>query len=388
MRLMIGNARRGIRARRGISLLDVLVSMFVLLFGLMGVAALLPVGNYFASRATMYDRAASIGEAAFHDLQARGYLRPEMWRTINGATPIIAPGENQHHWSFCIDPVGIAVANEGELNWFPYAAGTAPGPYPTVMRRLSLPNADDTGRMSLLAAERIFMSRDDVAVAFPEDQDASVIGTNNNKLPVAFESYGAPPYSADLPSVQHYEMGDGAPVQRQIRGEFTWAFTVVPLLLETTAGSGDWRVMDDTYIVSVVVFHARDPRAEWSSHHTDDNALGGIGGGRVRVRGTREQVAAITEGEWVLLTAVDGGNPAPDINFQRWYRVRALGDIRDEVGGVFARTLDVEGPDWPDTDGSGDAVNTNGFRVSVFNKAIAVYERRMKIAGNNTFAVE
>src|SRR5688572_8247857 len=34
--------------RPGISLLEVLISMFVLLFGLMGVAAVFPVGNHFA----------------------------------------------------------------------------------------------------------------------------------------------------------------------------------------------------------------------------------------------------------------------------------------------------------------------------------------------------
>ncbi len=65
--------------RRGISLLEVLISMFVLLFGLMGVAAVFPVGNHFAGKGEQYDRGAALAEQAFADLKARGMLNPRVW---------------------------------------------------------------------------------------------------------------------------------------------------------------------------------------------------------------------------------------------------------------------------------------------------------------------
>jgi Tfp pilus assembly protein PilV len=65
--------------RRGISLLEVLISMFVLLFGLMGVAAIFPVGNHYAGKGEQFDRGSALAEAAFADLKARGMLTPEYW---------------------------------------------------------------------------------------------------------------------------------------------------------------------------------------------------------------------------------------------------------------------------------------------------------------------
>src|SRR5688500_17450233 len=116
--------------RSGISLLEVLISMFVLLFGLMGVAAVFPVGNHYAGRGDQYDRGAAMADAAFADLKARGILQPGAWlyaeRWDKGAfaentwrvtqTGVTAPGHfNMGPGSsmgpghaFVIDPMGIA----------------------------------------------------------------------------------------------------------------------------------------------------------------------------------------------------------------------------------------------------------------------------------------
>ena len=65
--------------RPGISLLEVLISMFVLLFGLMGVAAIFPVGNHYAAKGDQYDRGAAMADAALAELKSRGLLRPQLW---------------------------------------------------------------------------------------------------------------------------------------------------------------------------------------------------------------------------------------------------------------------------------------------------------------------
>ena len=75
------------RRRRGISLLEVLISMFVLAVGLMGVAALIPAGQHEIVEAAKLDNAAMLGRAAFRDMQVRGYLNPNGWRySPTGAT--------------------------------------------------------------------------------------------------------------------------------------------------------------------------------------------------------------------------------------------------------------------------------------------------------------
>ena len=65
--------------RRGISLIEVLISMFVLLFGLMGVAAIFPVGNYYVVEGEKYDQGSALIQNALEEIEARGLLRPEAW---------------------------------------------------------------------------------------------------------------------------------------------------------------------------------------------------------------------------------------------------------------------------------------------------------------------
>ena len=72
--------------RRGISLLEVLVSMGVITVGLLGILSLFPVGAYKAGMASRHDRSAALGQAAFHDIITRGLLRPDNWVVPNTGT--------------------------------------------------------------------------------------------------------------------------------------------------------------------------------------------------------------------------------------------------------------------------------------------------------------
>jgi len=58
--------------RRGISLVEILVSIFVLLFGLMGVAAIFPVGNHYVVEGEKFDLGSSLARNAFEEIKARG----------------------------------------------------------------------------------------------------------------------------------------------------------------------------------------------------------------------------------------------------------------------------------------------------------------------------
>ncbi|MBL9082222.1 MAG: prepilin-type N-terminal cleavage/methylation domain-containing protein [Planctomycetales bacterium] len=70
--------------RRAVTLLEVLVSMGVMSVGLLGVAALIPLGRMELAQANIMDNASTIGRWAFRDLMVHGYLQPEMW--VDGVT--------------------------------------------------------------------------------------------------------------------------------------------------------------------------------------------------------------------------------------------------------------------------------------------------------------
>jgi hypothetical protein len=76
-------------ARRGITLLEVLVAMLVLTIGVLGMAAIIPLGKLELAEGDISDNSSTVGRWAFRELSVRGYLRPEMWADPEtGATVI------------------------------------------------------------------------------------------------------------------------------------------------------------------------------------------------------------------------------------------------------------------------------------------------------------
>jgi hypothetical protein len=77
----IRNPQSAIRnfRRPAITLTEVLISLGILTIGLLGVAALFPVGSYYMQKGEIADRASAIAQAAFNDAIARGMLNPKFW---------------------------------------------------------------------------------------------------------------------------------------------------------------------------------------------------------------------------------------------------------------------------------------------------------------------
>jgi Tfp pilus assembly protein PilV len=69
--------------RRGISLMEVLISMGILTIGLVSVISLIPAGRSQATKASAIDRSASLAQNAAADFINRGFMRPSGWN----ATP-------------------------------------------------------------------------------------------------------------------------------------------------------------------------------------------------------------------------------------------------------------------------------------------------------------
>jgi hypothetical protein len=76
-------------ARRGITLLEVLVAMLVLTVGVLGMAAIIPLGKLELAEGDMSDNASTVGRWAFRDLSVRGYLRPDMWADPVTGRPVM-----------------------------------------------------------------------------------------------------------------------------------------------------------------------------------------------------------------------------------------------------------------------------------------------------------
>ena len=80
-----------------ITLIEVLISMGVLTLGILGVAALFPVGSYYAQRGDIYDRADAAAASALSDAVTRGMVDPERWvsyhsmATMGGLLPSYVP---------------------------------------------------------------------------------------------------------------------------------------------------------------------------------------------------------------------------------------------------------------------------------------------------------
>ncbi|MCA9239433.1 MAG: hypothetical protein KDA37_04505 [Planctomycetales bacterium] len=68
-----------LRTRSAITLLEVLISMAVLTIGVLGVAALFPVGAHYSRKSDVYDRADAAAQSAFSDAVTRGLLDPDRW---------------------------------------------------------------------------------------------------------------------------------------------------------------------------------------------------------------------------------------------------------------------------------------------------------------------
>ncbi len=373
--------------RRGISLVEVLISMGILSLGLLGVAAIFPVGGYYVQSGDTYDSADAVAQAALADAAARGWLDPKNWvgceRSFPTSGPLDRPAPTASMiaaWkrkyvspfaallredlarnasqnvlshldgsAYAIDPLGVSVGarNLGsvstqniEVSNFPASAqsssfvSAAWSPWNSDSRtwpvhRLSLRATDPTGTFPYFPlgqrqAQAICISSDDLALEVPPD--------------------------AARPIQQRLSALNGVAVQRQSKGEFSWILTVAPSSnIERNALGLDPSAFD--YEVSAVVFRGRGLPAQPPTNLNDHNANlssirleerivsarvinRGVGGGELLLERTPTTVTGepaedpfnqLKTGRYVMLVG-PRPNSTPDAPavFLAWYRVTAI----------------------------------------------------------------
>ncbi len=378
--------------RHAISLIEILISMFVLLFGLMGVAAIFPVGNHYVIEGEKFDLGTNLAHNAFEELKSRGMLRPEFW--LYGSTELNAdsvansnefiqpstatdPGlfnvpmpntgvnEPGPGHAFVLDP--LAAANTDEIHfpfashllsspnnpWFAAAVPLAGNVWP--VRRLTLPQAGGVPFTSGVA-EVIFRLRDDLIVTQPEENDR--------------------------PSIQNWDLDGSNLLRRQYKGNYSWLATIVPTSGEALASlqTGDpSRISQSLYDVSVVVFRKRDTTPSEKSERLITAEI--LNDGEVAIystSGTADQdvddaVDEIRPGNWIALTGV---NQTTGDFMLKWYRLLSLDSETDDVvlsgSTERGRYAMLDGPNWP-------SHSYTNLRAVILPGAISVTTEQMKM---------
>lgn len=367
--------------RRGVTLLEVLISMAVIAIGLLGVAAMFPVGASKVQQAIRHDRASALGQAAFHEIKIRGLLNPGNWvvpdtsdtdpllttsvLTGGGINPdLLLPATGStlpgiplapasSFSGFAYDPLtyaGSSHALQQGLFAFSTPSTNPPAGVPWLLRVTS---ANASGNLpGRPLANAVMTAHDDLTFDRPDDRDRPAFQINKT------------------------DSGTGTNIHRQYDGAFSWMFTAVPLLDSNSNLTG-------RYNVSVVIFHRRllvdtlPLTAEVSERMVPivGSLGGGIGGLEANLSsGTKAYLERIKSGNWVMLSGMK--NSLPVI---KWYRVTSIEDeILGAGAGPFTRWISLAGPDL-------DTTNTTNVRISLFDDAIAVYERTMRVEGSSMY---
>ena len=344
--------------RAGLSLLEVLVSMFIMLFGLLGVAAMFPAGKYHMNKAARYDSAAAFGQATFNDLVVRGVLDRSKWirwedsRTMaddpaNGDIPVKNPA---------LDP-GRPPRTNPPYQFDPFGTPTPGIPAPASiwgMQRIfhrsfcATTNSEPVSKnLRPTFLQRMFLTHDDLVIdeSKPDDEPAGPV----------LDSSGLASYS----------------------GNYSWMFTVAKdsTLTDTTSNptGGLLRVsvaiFESRIAENEATFYEHDPANTKTNSDAKVRMQGGIGGGQLQLHWPMSRHGSppeetftadeelVATGNWIVVSGgADGGH--------RWFRIISQERVNN-VDEITISGADIRPP--RDTDPP--------FQVTLFDKVVSVYEK-------------
>ncbi len=323
-------------ARRGISLMEVLISMFILSVGLLGAAALLPAGRHEIVEAYKLETAAMVGRNAIQDLQIRGYLNPANWVNHSGndffnATSLkkfsFSANGNTTYYSypfFAIDPLGIAA---GLPENFPQSSATNP------LKRIRPRMTPD-----LATADIVFRPAMDLII----DPNAT------NK---------------DLPPTQRY-FNTSTPDRRASDGNYTWLATITQDATSDEVSRGS--TLNREVTVSVVVFHKRNLSNTSTELAVKADSLVASATNKEWELTLPTGHKGIRPGQWIMLSATDTSG---SLMFYRWYRAIAAGNVDS---GTMKQQVTLAGRDW------NPLANTKR-EAFLFENIVSVYEKHIRL---------
>lgn len=406
--------------RHGLSLVEVLIAIGVMAIGILGTAALLPIGGAEIAEATRLERAASIGRAAYRDSVVRGTLRkdslicPGGWQDCATGNPIGNATDQGN--SVCIDPLFWAA--NGVVNEMPpYAVNKRLAQFPANvdndsdvtfaskiprMTRGTLRSLSPIGWMTAPEADSICRWRDDL-IFQPFDEDDFVARQLLPGRPRQF-------FRSDAAALS------GA--SREYTGDYSWMVTLTPADSEDhdpTAGDGR-----QLFTASFVVFHKRDLQAPARSENNrakppsekvvmglfNTNQQKTLGGGTLSLRVPDNQnttdpeqadLPKLRANQWILLagwtqapvspqSAGFASGPTYPRPVFKWYRVGAVNPrayLPSTAQGGWApagwgQNISVAGPDW-DFRSVQAHNNQPAVYAIILDGVVGVYEKTIKL---------
>jgi len=421
---VVYNTRR--LGRRGISLIETLFAIGVLMVGMLGIAAVLSTAGKSAVDSRALASSQVLASSWLNEMYARNIQNPSNWvrpvfnmgtnawewQAMGTATPLMMPNA-----SYCIDPLGFAFSpaiTVADSNYttqnFPYyknptnplidptisesnSSGVAWTGIPRMMRvTLGVPGTPATGKL----AEELFASQNEIAEIRSTDSTRHVLR--------GFESVGT--------SIQ----------KTATRQEFSWFATLTPKDSNQGVYSAD-------YVLSIVVVKNRDrlleiptptaaglgdPRSAPSAEtiawvvplNTGAMPAGGFnggGGGRVLLVGSAATDSHTNSGQWIMLSRF---NSALGRGVHSWYRIAScdqearlmtVGSIPGEYGvpsfnlpfgagsatlPVWVREVTLAGRDWGMYSAVGGAGDNQVTIATIVRGAVSVHERVITLDEN------
>ncbi|MFP6671367.1 MAG: hypothetical protein VB857_08130 [Pirellulaceae bacterium] len=367
----------------GITLIEVMFSAGIALFGVLVVVALVPLAGNEVRIGLQTDRMAALGRNAVKEFDIRGMRNPNQWCRFDGSAVYrdAAPGNvgwftgvvnnnarfRPQPQSYAIDP--RFVTRHGEVP-FPYSHNAK-----WTIPRLSLRTQHPTQILANgnpaylplgpLAADQLFMARDDLVLIFPDDRTL-----------LSRPSFGSPIR------------------KRQYRGELSWLATVVPLNINVANQAN--RQYNDEYLLSIVVFSARNMALEKANavdsevanvaERTTNVILtgGGIGGGEIQLRHPihknvtnrqlyAENVLKLQTNSWLMLSGHLANNDSRKRHY-RWYRVLNVSPAVVQKG-VATRNVMLQGADW--------GLANNNTQATIMEGVVGVFERKIRLENSS-----
>jgi prepilin-type N-terminal cleavage/methylation domain-containing protein len=323
----------GRRARRGVSLLEVLISIFVLSIGLLSLSiALIPCGRFAVVEAAKADRSGACGRAAMREVKIRRMLNPNSWSDV---------GRVNNPRPFVIDPLYFTSPNSPAV------------PRLGTVDRITLLSRATGNAMIWAEAEAIFTWRDELSFDNSPDTDPQLRRVAADRRPrrLVRDSIGVVGPFPELPG----EPPLTPPLEPLSGANYSWFLTVTPVRAEA-ALPPERKLL---YSVSAAVCNKRDFTSEQVREVVRFLGNVGYGGGSIELK----EPVEVRENEWIMLCDVN----VPGEHCH-WYRVVSAGESP-------TRFLSLNGPDWSVQDANGNLT----ARAVVIDSVVGVYTTAVEL---------
>lgn len=401
--------------RRGVTIIEVLFAIGIVIVGLMGVASLLPLAARNAQISNEANEGQAYAQRYYAEFVSRGFNRSSNWRWFddnplfgnksfvtftNSSSVRSTGGGNGDHVStsnrhaicidpgFYADPLTLLEADSYTFNdsqayrvgLFPYyhdkfnpasnpSTPTALASPPALLNRPRLLRVglhDPSSLRTVMPAkvvQTLFNSLDDIAMTKPKDRSLPPLRISESLSATA--------------------VGRGAS-----NGRYSWLATLCPR--EFGLGEGSSALQEEFYTLSIVVMRGRD-RAWFAPTGDDKNAIPqgerllGVtplsgdfirgDGGRVTVNASTGIDDNIRVGDWMMFSRYQNAGVDRGV-VCRWYRVVGVDPDTTFSGGSpptnWGRNVVLEGPDW--------VFNSDlPTQATLLTNAVTVFERIIQV---------